>query len=241
MIDIHSHALPGVDDGAGGMVEAVRMLSLAEENGTKGIVLTPHANLSRDCLNYYDSDLAIRFDSLRKEAKENGLNIKVFEGQEIFCSGRVLTLIREGRLIPINNSRYLLIEFAFDEFPSSMIKKIAQIRAEGFIPVIAHPERYYSVIETTDVAKRMKAEGAFLQVNKDSIEGNLGEGAFSAAHRILDRSLADFVASDAHTPYSRNTSLSEVHEYISEEYSIDYANYLLNINPRHILRNESLY
>ena len=241
MFDIHCHALPGVDDGAGGMEEAMKMLSAAAAEGTRGIVLTPHANLSTENPNYYDNSLIQKISAFRDEVRKRDIPLKIFQGQEIFCSGRVLTLLRQGLLITLNGSRYLLVEFDFDSYASSMISKISQLKAEGYIPIVAHPERYFAVIETTDVAKRMKAAGAFLQVNKGSIEGSLGDGAFSAGHRILERRLADFVASDSHSPYSRNACLGEVDEYISEEFSPDYAELLLSVNPKHVLKNETLY
>ena len=241
MFDLHCHILPGVDDGSGGLEESILMIRSAAEQGTVGIVATPHANIPGGFTNYYDENLSEKYEALRKTLAEKDINVSIFEGQEIFCSGAVLTLLREGKLISLNNSSYILVEFAFREYASSMIKKIARLRAEGYIPIVAHPERYDSVKETTETAKQLKSAGALLQVNSGSIEGHMGQGAFSAAHRLLQRELCDFVASDAHSPYSRTACMDAAHEIICEEYDPDYAKLLFEINPKHVLKNERIY
>lgn len=106
---------------------------------------------------------------------------------------------------------------------------------------MAHPERYAFVAETPEAADQLKATGAFLQLNKGSLKGAFGRTAFQTAHRLLAERKADFIASDAHSPYVRTPYLGDAHELVSEHYSIDYADFLLRDNPFRVIRNQKIY
>ena len=240
MYDIHCHILYGVDDGADSVRESVRMAELAFEEGTNGIVVTPHCNIPESYENYWDIPLRERIRSFKSALKENDIPIEVYTGQEIFCTGRALSLLKEGKLVTLNDSRYPLLEFDFYEFSTSVYRKLQQFLAEGFVPVVAHPERYAFVNEDDSAAMRLKEMGCLLQVNKGSLNGRFGEDAMNSVHNMLDHRLADFVASDAHSPYMRTPAMSETHEMISELYSADYADFLLEDNPSLVINNKDV-
>ena len=241
MYDIHCHILYGVDDGSDSIEESVKMINIAYESGTTAIVATPHCNIPGSYGNYWGKELLDRVNNIRRELQASRIPVSIYCGQEIFCTSRTHELLREGRLITINNSKYALVEFDFYEYSSSAYEKLSRIIAEGYTPIIAHPERYAFVSEEGDAPMRLKSMGCLLQVNKGSLSGAFGRGARANAFRILDKRLADFVASDAHSPYMRTPRMEEAYEAVCENFSIDYAEMIFNTNPRRVIENKNVF
>ena len=237
MFDIHCHICYGSDDGAENLETAVEMVRMASQCGTVGIAATPHSNVPGTDGNYWGGALRDKITALRTALRERNIPVDIFEGQEIFCTDKTAGLLREGKLITLNHSRYPLIEFDFYEFADDVYEKLRQVIAEGFVPVVAHPERYAFVSEEEDAVYRLKNLGCLLQLNKGSLEGRFGRAAYYASHRIMELRMADAVASDAHSPYMRTTDMQHVHELICEDYSYDYAEILLEKNPQRILQD----
>ena len=181
-----------------------------------------------------------RFNNLQKEIEERGLGIKLFPGQEIFGRGEFVEHLLSGELITINGSRYPLVEFPFAVRSKYVIEKMGQLISEGFTPIIAHPERYTFVSENFDSLTELKKMGCLVQINTGSFKGVFGSTAKSISEKILDKRMADFVASDAHSPFVRSPFLADAHEHISERYSTDYAERLLSLNPKAIIQNKTI-
>ena len=163
MYDIHTHILPNTDDGASSAADALQMLRGAAMGGTKGIVCTPHCCIPNHPDNFYDPLLQKRFDRLRELCTEASLPLQLYLGQEIFLTGPVPALLADGKLITVNRSRYLLCEFAPGEHADLAVRKLQRLTADGYIPVVAHPERYLFLAEDIRTEDRMKAAGALLQ------------------------------------------------------------------------------
>ncbi len=234
MIDLHCHILPGLDDGAFSLDESLMMAEAAYESGTRGIVCTSHSGP------YPKDELLAAFSELQHALRRFSIPIEIYTGQEIYLTEHFPMQIRDierGYPITINNTAYILVEF--DPMSHSRILKDAvdRLTAGGFIPIIAHPERYRAVAEDVFLAQRLKAAGALLQLNKGSLKGAFGPDAMRAALYMLDERMADFIASDAHSPYERTPKLREVHAFVSEQYSIDYADLLLRENPARVVGN----
>lgn len=240
MIDIHCHILQGIDDGSGSIEESVKMAMIAENGGTKIVVATPHSNVPGSFQNFWDSSLLTKIKEINRILSENQVSVKIFPGQEIFCSGCFLPLLKSGKLITLNNSKYPLVEFDFLEYSSNVYLRLEQLVAEGFVPIVAHPERYAFVCEDKNAAMRLKNIGCLLQINKGSLTGGFGRESFIEAHRLVEEQLADFIASDGHSPYMRTPFLGDIHEMISESYSENYADILLKVNPKLVLQNKEI-
>lgn len=238
MTDIHCHIMFGVDDGSNGIEESVRMSALAYSGGTRRIIATPHCNIPDSYRNYWDGDMLDRLKAVNHANKKAGVDVEIFPGNEIFCAGRFISLLKSGKLRTLNDSRYALVEFDFEEYAQSAFTKLSQLAAEGYVPVVAHPERYGFVCEDFDAAVRMKDMGCLLQVNKGSFKGAFGHEARQTSLFMLEERLADFVASDGHSPYARTPFLADAEEFISEEFSEDYARLLLYENPDAVLRDK---
>ena len=142
--------------------------------------------------------------------------------------------------MPLNQSRYILIEFAFDEEPEFAADVLRRVREIGAKPVIAHPERYHFVQDQPQIVSRWKSEGYAVQVNKSSFLGGFGRHAQNTAYRLLKHNLITVSASDCHGPHSRTPDLLEAYQKVSKEYSVNIAKTLFQYNPERICGNREV-
>lgn len=145
MIDLHTHILPGLDDGSPDLETSVLMAAVAAESGVTHLVATPHSNQRGAFENYASPALQVRFDCLCTAVHEAGIPLELSLGMEIFGTGDVLQLLHDGRLLTLGGGRYLLIEFGFHEDPLRIERLLDALLADGYWPVVAHPERYYGL------------------------------------------------------------------------------------------------
>ena len=240
MIDIHTHILPGVDDGASDFETSIAMAQIAQESGVTDMIVTPHSNQRSRYENYVSDDLEDRMLLLRTVLEKADVGVNVHRGMEVFGTPDVPYLLRQGRIGTLAGSRYLLVEFALRENPFFMEDLLRRIRAEGVEPIVAHPERYHALQNMPEILFDWCAEGFWLQVNKSSFFGSFGSAARRTANLMLAQDLAAIVASDAHGAHRRTPDLSRVQDLIATQYSHRQASRLLENNPQRILRDEPL-
>lgn len=239
MVDIHCHILPGVDDGATNMDEAMAMVRLAAESGVSRIVATPHFHGEEESLQMLPLVLS-RLNALRREVKRQELPVSIHPGVEILCTPQTPDLARQGKLPTIGNSRYILTEFFFDESLEYMELILDQLRRWGYHPVVAHPERYQAVQKRPRVMERWFAKGYILQLNKGSILGAFGTRAESTANELLKHGLAHVIASDAHHGDFRTTHMAAIAAWGREYLGPEYTDILLRRNPLQILKGKEI-
>lgn len=240
MVDIHCHILHRIDDGATDFLTSVNMAKLAECNGTTAIAATPHCNIPDM---HGECDVALiksRVDQLNTELRAMGSGLTVYTGSEIFAAGDVAGMLKAGKLLTLNDSVYPLVEFDFYEHSASVYIKLQEICAEGFVPIIAHPERYAFVNEDDTAVERLKSMGCLIQVNKGSLSGKFGHKVSLTAHSILVKGQADLMASDAHSPVVRTPVLNDAYRLVGQLYTMDYAQLLFNINPTKVINNQKI-
>ena len=240
MIDIHTHVLPGIDDGADSMDAALEMLFLAENSGVDILVTTPHCNIPDEFDNYASPELEELFVRLDKEREKAGIPLRLCRGMEIFATPELPELLQNGRVWTLNGTRYFLMEFAFHEDPDFCDNVLRRCRELEYLPIIAHPERYYFVQDDPGIAYEWCRLGYGLQLNKGSILGRFGEQPWRTADLLLQHGLAACVASDAHSPYQRSTHMGELCEYLTDELGESYMRLLLEENPARILSGKEL-
>lgn len=240
MTDIHTHILPGVDDGADSMELALLMAGLAADSGVTRLVASLHANQRGSFENYTSDELFEKYRTLRREIAAAGIVLDVVPGMEVFASDDVPQLLLDGKVLPINGSRYMLIEFAFDEDPGYMDSLLLRLRDIRCIPVLAHPERCKSLQMMPYYLYDWACEGVALQINKGSLFGHFGKRAQALALAMLEHDLAACVASDAHGFERRNTDMTDALDFITSEFSASRAARLLTENPERMLKNEPL-
>lgn len=207
MIDIHSHILPAIDDGSKSIEMSIDMIKRSYEEGTRDIIATPH--FRRGCFDtpYNEvKDIVKYFNGL---LKEEGLDIDIHYGQEVYYSDRIIDDLEEGLIGTINGGRYLLIEFPMRKIPSEALDYIYELRIRGIIPIIAHPERYSEVIRNPEVLNDFIEEGCLFQLNAGSIRGDFGKDSKKMAELLIKNGVYSFVGSDAHNNSFRRTGIKE--------------------------------
>ena len=240
MIDIHTHVLPGVDDGSPNMEMSLDMLELAAQSGVHTLVTTPHCNVPDEYDNYADEAMEKRWLALQAEAARARIPVKLCRGMEIFATEELPTLLEKRRVWTLNNTKYFLVEFSFREDPDFCRDVLRRCSALGFRPIIAHPERYYFVQDEPGIAYEFCVEGYGLQLNKGSILGRFGRAPGQTADLILRHGLCACVASDAHRYNQRNTYMTELRDYLEREFGEAYSRLLLEENPSRILSGREL-
>ena len=240
MLDIHSHIIPRIDDGSDSMSTSIIMAEMAVDSGVSAMIATPHCNQAGRFENYVSDSLLRRFDDFREEMESEGIDLEIGLGMEIFCTPEVPELLKQGRLITLNGSRYALVEFGFRMDIFTMERMLFPIMEAGYVPVIAHPERYHQVQSQPEVVFDWMQEGMVIQINKGSIFGRFGRDEFRCANNLLRNGLVSCIASDAHGSDSRTTDMADVYDFLSAEFSEEEAELLLEENPRRIFENKHL-
>lgn len=240
MIDIHCHILPGLDDGANDMDEALDMADMAVESGVTTICVTPHTNLLQFFDDNYESkQLEDAFLEFQDALKAEHIPLRVVRGCEIFVTPGVVDLVKQGMITTMNHTKHCLIEFDFEEKAEFIESTIREFVDAGFRPVVAHPERYYCVQDHPYQIFDWMREGALTQINKGSVLGRFGKDCERCADYLLDMQAVTCISSDAHSPFRRTTDMREISEYIAREYSMQYRDELLYYNPGKIIGVET--
>ena len=240
MIDIHTHILPGIDDGARDLEDTLAMAEIAVKNGVTDMIATPHFHIPRGYENYVDETYWQTFDLARDAIAQAEIPLQLYPGMEVYAVENLPQLLREGKLMTLNRSRYLLMEFDFYGDPDFADRMLRRAAAEGVIPVVAHIERYRFVQAIPSIAESWKDRGYVIQCNKGSFQGRFGRAEEELAYWLMDRQLVDVIASDTHRPYRRTPNLWEVYDQLAMEYPEGWLEDLFEHNPRRILHNENI-
>ena len=206
MIDLHSHLLPGLDDGALSLVESVEMAQSMAADGVTVVCATPHV---RDD---YPTSVEAMEDALagvREAVDDAGIAIEIRGGGEIALDRLpALDARTRARFGLGGNSMLLLIETPYSNWPLDLARTCAELHLEHIVPVLAHPERNRTVQEHPEVLEAAVRAGAFVQLTAASVDGRLGRAAAACARKLLELELAHCIASDAHGPGVRDAGMS---------------------------------
>lgn len=245
MVDLHTHILSGLDDGADSWDTALDMARMAAASGTRVLAATSHGNLPdwpRSQAGEYAKRYGRAFEHLQTLLREENIPLTLTTGMEIFLreDHSVLELLKEGSLLPINGTRYLLVENSLDAPAYFIYRSLDKLLEQGYTPVLAHPERYVCVQNVPAHIFEWYQMGVLIQINKGSVFGRFGRAAQDAADRILRHRLAAIAASDAHSSLYRTTSMSSFWDLLSSRYGSACPKLLLEENPGRILKNQNV-
>lgn len=233
MVDIHSHILYGLDDGARTLEESVAMIRLAAESGTTDIVATPHADL-----NYtYRPELIEQRISELNEAAAGAVRIHRGCDFHLYYENIRQALENPARFT-INQKRYLLVEFSEVMILDSASNVFDRMLAGGTTPVITHPERNALLARSLDQISQWVDAGCRVQVTAHAFLGRFGRRAKAAAEQLMERGLVHFIASDAHDTRHRPPVMDGAYRYIAKRYGKVCAEALFVGNPRAALVGE---
>ena len=236
MIDIHTHILPEVDDGADSLEEAYEMALMAVRSGVKALVATPHSNQGMGILDYEKKRQDKSFFDLKQVLLQENVPLKLYRGMEIWSSVDIVEKIKSGKLLTLNQTPYVLIECAFHEEPWWIEAIIEELQGIGLIPILAHPERYFCVQEDPNLIYEWRTRGVQTQMNKGSILGRFGREIERTAEILLKNRLFTCIASDAHHAYIRTTDMKELQYYLEKQSSLKEQDRLLRGNPLAIIQ-----
>lgn len=232
-VDIHTHLLPGVDDGARDLANAMKLLRMAWADGTTSVVLTPHYR--GQWRKNTPELLRQRFAELSAEAKKELPELKLYLGNEAGIERELGDKVAEGRVLSINDSNYVLLEFEYNCSRIQVVEGVMAVIGSGYTPIIAHAERYDIFRNNKKLAEEVLYVGALIQLNADSVLGKCGFATKRVCHRLLKKGMVQFIASDGHDSRVRQPLLRECFDYVSKRYGQEYAWALFRDNAQALL------
>jgi len=235
MVDIHSHILPGLDDGSKSMEESVAMVKMAAADGTTAIVATPHASSQ---YSFQPEAIAQKVAELAAAVPE----IRIYRGCDFHLNfDNIQDAIAHPRKYTINQTQYLLVEFPDMVTFTTTPQIFGELRRVGIIPIITHPERNYFLQEKhAEMARWVDGGEAYIQVTAQSFLGRFGGRARDSAHDLMKRGMVHFVASDAHDLTHRTTQLRESFDYVARKFGTSVAERLFEENPAAVVAGEQV-
>ena len=232
-IDIHTHILPGVDDGAQTVEDALAMLQGAWDKGTRALLLTPHYR-SRYKKNT-PQQLREQYEKLCAVVQEKMPGLRLYLGQEVAYEVEAPEALADGKILSMNGSHYVLLEFRPEVLRSRVISGVSETILCGFTPIIAHAERYEIFRKDKNLLDEVLEMGALIQLNADSVMGKQGFSVKRCCHRMLKQQKAHFVASDAHDITDRPASLQACFLRVYKKYGKEYAQQLFYENAAAVI------
>lgn len=197
MIDIHSHLLYGVDDGAKTIDESVDIIRNLYKNGVTDIILTPHY-IEYSSYNSNKKSNLEKLDSLKQELKEKGINVNLYLGNEIYINNNILSLLKNGEISSLNDSKYLLIELPMSGKYDNYVEIFKELIENGYKVILAHPERYNTFKKDINLIYELKNIGVLMQCNIESILKTYGKDTYKTIKKLAKNKLINFIASDIH-------------------------------------------
>lgn len=225
-VDMHSHLIPGVDDGVSSPEESLTCMQKLADWGIEKIITTPH--VSRDWYPNRSDTLRAAQADLQAIATDNGLALQVEVAAEYMLDEFFPDLVANDDLLTFGAERYVLVELGWAAAPRQVDELLFRMQAKGYSPILAHPERYAYLYDDTTLLTTLHENGCLFQLNWMSVAGRYGERAQQHARQLLKKEWVDFIGSDMHRPFD----LKMMESLFS---SADYE--LLKKQP---LRNESL-
>lgn len=234
LIDIHTHILPGLDDGASDAEASLLMAKAAFADGITALIATPHhANGV-----YLNEAKAVRghVQALSRLLEEAGLPLDIYPGQEIRVNDGLLDAWQKGELLPLADSSYILLEMPSSHIPKGMGELVHELGVMGLCPIIAHPERNAEAANEPERLEELLELGAYAQVTAHSLLGGFGRRIEQHAWRLMKQGLIHVVASDAHHVDSRGFRLGEAYRLIERTMGEQWPAYM-QANAAAVLTN----
>ena len=241
MVDIHNHILPNVDDGSKSINMSLKMMKHAFDQGVTDVVNTTHFQHPL----FMDIDHSIERienikSSLQKKLYENDIFIEIHLGYEVYYYENLLKII-EQPLVTMGKGKYILIEFAPHNIPSSQKSTLFELKMNGVTPIIAHPERYKAVQENLNLIYDWINSGCLIQIDCGSLLGLMGKKAKKASLSIIKEKCCHILASDAHNDTNRNFCIKDAYNIVKHIIGQKDADKLVFEHPSSIIKGEDLY
>lgn len=237
MIDIHTHILPGLDDGAACMEESLALLRTAERQGMRAVIATPHA--SEQYPAHPPQEIIRLTAQVQREAERMGSRCLIYPGEEIMYREDIFEQLRQGRLLTLAGSPYILVEFHAGT-PYSQVRSAVRTAVQhGYRPVLAHAERYACLREEGRTGEIVR-EGAYLQMNYESLLGAWYDSDTAWCRRTIRRGQIHFLATDMHNIKDRRPRAAEALLWLGKRADPGYVRRLLYGNALKVLNGRRI-
>lgn len=195
-VDMHSHLIPGIDDGSKSMDETIAMLAKFESLGYKKVITTPH--IMSDYFRNTPEIILSGLENVRETAKKLNLSIEIDAAAEYYYDESLMDRLRKKEKLLTFGDNYILFEFSFHSEPSYLDELFFQFITQGYHPILAHVERYAYLFGDLEQPRMWRDKGINLQLNMNSLSGHYGPDVQKQAQALVDAGLIDFVGSDCH-------------------------------------------
>ena len=233
MVDMHCHVLPAVDDGSQNMEQTIEMLRIASEEGISAMIVTPHYKDGRH--NASVQTILSRIAQVQEEVVRQGIFVDLYPGNEIFYFHGVEDMLDKGHILTLNNTDRVLIEFSPSSDYTYIRNALDGIRASGYVPIIAHIERYECMLRDMTRVKELKNMDIEVQVNVSSAAGKLGSRVQKYIYEMLKGRYVDYMGTDAHDSENRIPEFQECYRKLEKKFDSDYINALFYENALAII------
>jgi protein-tyrosine phosphatase len=234
MIDIHSHILPELDDGASDLEQAIQMARQAVKQGIHAVIATPHHQNGR--FNNDASFVEQQVISFQEELDQRNIPLRIHTGQEIRVYRGLVDDVEVKRTKTLDGSNYMLLEFPSDRISSGIHELLHELQLMGIVPIIAHPERNREIVENPARLLELVELGALTQVTAHSLLGLFGKSIQKFSFDLCKNHLAHFISSDAHNTTNRGFALAEGYEALRSELGQPFVSSFQN-NANRIIHN----
>ena len=194
--DMHSHLIPGIDDGSKSMDESIAMLAKFEALGYTKVITTPH--IMSDYFKNTPEIILGGLEKVRETAKQLNLRIEIEAAAEYYFDDAFLKKVMDKEELLTFGDKYILFEFSFHSEPEQVDVLVFELLAQGYKPVLAHFERYHYLLGSVEKAKEWREKGVLIQMNLNSLTGHYGPAVKKQAELLIDEQAVDFVATDCH-------------------------------------------
>lgn len=236
MIDLHSHILPGVDDGAVTLEDAIDMARMAVDDGIQVMACTPH--FMPGMYENRSDDILRRVDQLNDHVSDAGLDLALVAGADAHIRPDFVACLRAGQILSLHGSRYVLFEPPHASLPKRMDDLLFEISVAGYVPILTHPERLKWIEQNYPLVQQLAQSGVWMQITAGSLTGRFGKRPQYWATRMLAEGLVSILASDAHNVGSRPPVMSKAREIATRELGAAEADNLVHIRPVCVLENQ---
>lgn len=240
MIDIHSHIIPNIDDGSNSLEESLNILKNAYKNGVTDIILTPHYIVGSIYASPYTKNKEL-VETLKKKLEEENVSLNLYLGNEIFVDNDMVKMLKDNKVSSLNNTRYVLFELPMNSEYKRIRELLFELQSNGYIPVIAHPERYRIIKEDPRRCEDLIEAGAIFQSNIGSLFGRYGKEAKTTLKVLLKHNYITFLSSDIH--HDKDEFYNEIDalkEKLSTFLDKDYIEDLFVNNAKKVLNNKKI-
>jgi protein-tyrosine phosphatase len=236
MIDMHTHVLFGVDDGANTIENSLNLIKEEVNKGVSKIILTPHFKKRQGETNV--EKITENFKILRKIVSEENLKVELFLGSEVYLDHNYYDTIWKEPIITLAGSDYVLIEFSITDIPKNIPEICYEVKLKGFIPIIAHVERYDTLYDNTQLIKDILNEGAHFQINASTVVNKEDKESYKFVNYMLKNELVSFVASDVHNNNSRAFYLDKAYSVVNKMCNHSYVEKIFKENQDKVIMNK---